>query len=245
MSNYTTGEIAKLCGVSVRTVQYYDTRGILIPSALSEGGRRLYSDQDLNRMKLICFLREAGLPIHSIGTLFSEEDPGSVISVLLEQQRKELEQEQADCQNKLKLLTEIQHSLRDVEAFSVESISDIAYRMKNKAKLKKIRTVLLATAVPFGIMEWTSIFLWIFQEIWWPFACYTLLAVPYIFWIFHYYWKHVWYICPQCHAVFRPGKKESFFASHTMTTRKLTCTACGHKGFCVETCLEEDRDSAS
>ncbi|MFR7719055.1 MAG: MerR family DNA-binding transcriptional regulator [Lachnospiraceae bacterium] len=29
MSKYTTGEIAKLCGVSVRTVQYYDTRGIL------------------------------------------------------------------------------------------------------------------------------------------------------------------------------------------------------------------------
>ena len=41
MSKYTTGEIAKLCGVSVRTVQYYDSRNILVPSALSEGGRRL------------------------------------------------------------------------------------------------------------------------------------------------------------------------------------------------------------
>ena len=44
MSKYTTGEIAKLCGVSVRTVQYYDTRGILAPSELTEGGRRLYSE---------------------------------------------------------------------------------------------------------------------------------------------------------------------------------------------------------
>ena len=51
MSKYTTGEIAKLCGVSVRTVQYYDSRNILIPSELSEGGRRLYSEQDLKRMK--------------------------------------------------------------------------------------------------------------------------------------------------------------------------------------------------
>ena len=41
MSKYTTGEVAKLCGVTVRTVQYYDTRGILAPSELSEGGRRL------------------------------------------------------------------------------------------------------------------------------------------------------------------------------------------------------------
>ncbi len=39
MAQYTTGEIAKLCGITVRTVQYYDTRGILTPSALSEGGR--------------------------------------------------------------------------------------------------------------------------------------------------------------------------------------------------------------
>lgn len=57
MSKYTTGEIAKLCGVSVRTVQYYDERGILIPSELSEGGRRLYSEDDYKKLKIICFLR--------------------------------------------------------------------------------------------------------------------------------------------------------------------------------------------
>ena len=51
---YTTGEIAKLCGVSVRTVQYYDDRGILVPSELSEGGRRLYSEDDLKRMHIEC-----------------------------------------------------------------------------------------------------------------------------------------------------------------------------------------------
>ena len=61
MSKYTTGEIAKLCGVTVRTVQYYDTRGILIPSELSEGGRRLYSEDDLKRMKVICFLRDSSM----------------------------------------------------------------------------------------------------------------------------------------------------------------------------------------
>lgn len=40
MSKYTTGEIAKLCGVSVRTVQYYDTRGILTPSQRTLQGRQ-------------------------------------------------------------------------------------------------------------------------------------------------------------------------------------------------------------
>ena len=86
MSKYTTGEIAKLCGVTVRTVQYYDTRGVLVPSALSEGGRRLYSEADLRRMKVICFLRELDLPIDSIRQLLSEEHPERVLTLLLEQQ---------------------------------------------------------------------------------------------------------------------------------------------------------------
>lgn len=54
---YTTGEMAKLCGVSVRTVQYYDKRGILMPDELSEGGRRIYSEDDLHKLRIICFLR--------------------------------------------------------------------------------------------------------------------------------------------------------------------------------------------
>lgn len=90
MSKYTTGEIAKLCGVTVRTVQYYDTRGILIPSELTEGGRRLYSEEDVKRMKIICFLRELGLPIDSISQLLSEDDFGSVISLMLDQQEATL-----------------------------------------------------------------------------------------------------------------------------------------------------------
>ena len=93
MSKYTTGEIAKLCGVTVRTVQYYDTRGILSPTELTEGGRRLYSEDDLKRLKVICFLRELGLPIDSISQLLAEEDPGSVITLLLEQQESALREE--------------------------------------------------------------------------------------------------------------------------------------------------------
>lgn len=80
MSKYTTGELAKLCNVTVRTVQYYDKRGILIPTELSEGGRRLYSESDLQRLKVICFLREVDVPIDAISQLL-EEHPEKVISI--------------------------------------------------------------------------------------------------------------------------------------------------------------------
>ena len=36
MSLYTIGELAKKCNVSVRTIQYYDERGILVPTDLTE-----------------------------------------------------------------------------------------------------------------------------------------------------------------------------------------------------------------
>ena len=242
MSMYTTGEIARLCGVSVRTVQYYDSRNILIPSQLSEGGRRLYSEDDLRRMKLICFLREMDLSISTIGSLLKEEHPENVISLILSEQEKALTEEIAERRKKLSRLTDLQKGLRTLEHISLDSIGDVAHIMANKEKLKKVRTVMLSVAIPFGIMEWSSIFLWIFQGIWWPFALYGALAVPFVLWIFGYYYRNVSFICPECHRIFKPKKREMFFANHTATTRKLTCPGCGRKGFCVETYGGMDRE---
>lgn len=235
MSKYTTGEIAKLCGVSVRTVQYYDTRGILTPSELSEGGRRLYSENDFKRMKIICFLRNAGIPINSIKELLSEDDPGSVVSALLEQQERLLREEISERQAKLHMLDGIKRELKSVENFSIESISDIAYALENKKKMRQLHTILLIIGIPVGVIQWTTIILWIATGIWQPFLLFVLAAVPCTVWVSNYYFKRVAYICPQCHAVFNPRFKEAFFAKHTPTLRKLTCTCCGHKGFCVET----------
>lgn len=241
MSKYTTGEIAKLCGVSVRTVQYYDTRGILIPSELTEGGRRLYSEDDLKRMKIICFLRDADISINSIGELLSEDNPGSVISVLLEQQEQFLREEVRKRQAKLDMLDGIKRELKGIENFSIESIGDIAYVMENKKKMRQLHTILLITGLPINIIQWISIILWIFTGILWLFALWILIDISYAIWVTKFYFKKVAYICPQCHEVFKPKLKEAIFARHTPTLRKLTCTHCGYKGFCVETYGEEEK----
>lgn len=74
MSTYTTGELAKLCNVSVRTVQYYDERGILVPTSLSEGGRRLFTDKDLKMLETICFLRNLGISIKDIAQILGSKE---------------------------------------------------------------------------------------------------------------------------------------------------------------------------
>lgn len=117
MSKYTTGEIAKLCGVSVRTVQYYDTRGILTPSELTGGGRRLYSEDDLKRMRIVCFLRDAGISINNIGELLSENNPGNVISVLLGQRSSFFSEEVHERQVKLNMLDGIKQRAKKRRKF--------------------------------------------------------------------------------------------------------------------------------
>ena len=240
MSKYTTGEIAKLCGVSVRTVQYYDSRNILIPSELSEGGRRLYSENDLKRMRIICSLREAGLPINSISELFNEEYPEKIISVLLDQQEQILREEIAEGQKKLSIIETIKRELKEIENFSVESIGDIAHIMKQNNNLAKMRWITVLTGIPVTALQWTSIVLWITHGLWWLFAIWACVAIPWGIIVSIYYYKHVAYICPECHEIFRPRFKEMFWAYHTPKMRRLTCPKCGRKGLCVEVYARKD-----
>lgn len=236
---YTTGEIAKICGVSVRTVQYYDTRGILVPSSLSEGGRRLYSEDDLSKMKVICFLRELDISLNSIVELMREENSAEVISLILEEQKNMLDSEIREKEAKLKKLEELRQNLKKVENYTLSSIGDVAHFMENKKQMRKLRLTLLISAIPLEIAEWVSVVLWIVEGIWWPFVLYTALMIPYGVWVSRYYFKRVEYICPSCHQTFKPSFWKVFWANHTPTTRKLTCIKCGYKGFCVETYRQE------
>ena len=240
MSKYTTGEIARLCGISVRTVQYYDDRGILIPSELSEGGRRLYSEDDLRRMRIICFLREAGLSINSISVLFAEDNPGNIISVLLKEQENDLRRELSECQTKLDLIEGIKRELKELDTFSVESIGDIAYVMKQKSKLNKMRLIMVLTGIPVSALQIAAIVLLITNGIWWLLPVWAIVAVPWGILISKYYFGHTAYICPECHEIFRPNLREAFWAYHTPRMRRLTCPECRHKGLCIEVYREKE-----
>lgn len=243
MSKYTTGEIAKLCGVTVRTVQYYDSRNILIPSELSEGGRRLYSDEDVRRLKVICFLRNIDLPINSIAEVFETENSEKIISLLLQQQESSLRKEICERQKKLETLNLLQKELSAMEHFSVEYIGDIAYKMESRRKLKRVRMTLVAVGIPLDILEAATIVLWITRGIWWPFLIHLALSFVVGAALMYYYLERVAYICPQCHEVFKPRFFEALWAKHTPSLRKLTCTGCGHHGFCIEVYDESEARS--
>ena len=68
------GEVAALAKVSIRLLRHYDEIGLLEPSGRSEGGYRLYSHQDLQRLQQILFYRTLEFPLGEIQILMSAPD---------------------------------------------------------------------------------------------------------------------------------------------------------------------------
>lgn len=106
----TVGEVAKKMGVTVRALQYYDREGLFCPSAVSEGGRRLYTDKDIIKLHQILSLKSLGFSIDEIkNRLTSIDTPDEVAAALTEQSKA--------IQAQIETLTQ---SLRDIETLKTE-----------------------------------------------------------------------------------------------------------------------------
>ncbi len=235
MSDYTTGELARLCGITVRTVQFYDARGLLHPSDLSEGGRRLYAESDLRKMRMICALKTLGLSLDAIQGVLASEHPEKVLLILLEEQEKRIRGEREMLERQHRAIETVRDTIRTGQMLSIESIADMDRMMEEKKKLNKLHLGMLALGMLMSGMQWAGVILWITTGIWWPFAaCWPFVIAVGIF-ITRMYYKNTLYICPECGERFRPALREMFWARHTFKTRLLTCTCCGKKDWCVET----------
>ena len=99
---------------------------------------------------------------------------------------------------------------------------------------------MVLTGIPVTVLQWASIILWITKGIWWLFAVWACVAIPWGIAVSIYYYRRVKYICPECHEVFKPQFKEVFWAYHTPKMRRLTCPACGRRGLCIEVYAEKE-----
>ena len=71
--NYKTSEIAKISGVSARTLRYYDEIDLLKPNKVDINGYRVYTDNEVDKLQMILFYREMGMPLEEIRTLISSD----------------------------------------------------------------------------------------------------------------------------------------------------------------------------
>lgn len=71
--SHTVGSVARMTGVTVRTLHHYDEIGLLSPGDRSAAGYRRYDDSDLERLQRILFFRELGFGLDEIRTVMTDD----------------------------------------------------------------------------------------------------------------------------------------------------------------------------
>ena len=79
---YTTGEFARMAHVTIRTIRYYDKKGLLKPSFINESGYRMYSDEDFLKLQKILSLKYLGFSLNEIGNMTIHDTSADILKSL-------------------------------------------------------------------------------------------------------------------------------------------------------------------
>lgn len=71
---YTINKVAKISGVSTRTLRYYDEIGLLKPKRINSSGYRIYSQNEIDKLQQILFYKELDLPLNRINEIMNNQD---------------------------------------------------------------------------------------------------------------------------------------------------------------------------
>ncbi len=103
----TVGALARMAGVTVRTLHHYDEIGLVTPSGRTPAGYRTYSRTEVERLQEVLFFRELGFALDEIRQIVSR--PGYSRTIALERQRELLE---ARAEHLLTLIDAVDRAVR-------------------------------------------------------------------------------------------------------------------------------------
>jgi len=107
---YTIQQLAKLSGVTTRTLRYYDEIDLLKPQKLSEAGYRIYGDWEVKLLQQILFYRELGLKLEEIQRIITNSN-FDIKNALLDH-RKKLINEKSRIE---RMLLNVERTIKSVE----------------------------------------------------------------------------------------------------------------------------------
>jgi MerR family transcriptional regulator, thiopeptide resistance regulator len=130
-SFFKTGEFAAKCGVTVRTLRFYDRQNLLKPTRRTEAGHRLYSINDMVRLQHILTLKFIGLPLNSIKETLEKNSEN--FNLLLRKQRKTIEAKIERMQLAVKAIKQAENTFGSLDNLNMENIVKVikAVQIKN------------------------------------------------------------------------------------------------------------------
>jgi DNA-binding transcriptional MerR regulator len=103
----TTGDMARRTGNTLRTVRFYEEEGLLTPTARSQGGHRLFDENQLHKLQLISDLRNIGLALPVIKEVFRIKQECHSASEASAQVKEFLGAQIAKMQERIRLLQRV------------------------------------------------------------------------------------------------------------------------------------------
>lgn len=234
MIMYTSGEIAKLCNLTVRTVQYYDKIDLIKPTNIVEN-RRYYSDEQLQIFQLVCLYKNLGLSLKEIKKLLQTKEPALLLRELLIKKKNELDDQINDMNRKNKkiniLLSEIENE-STMPVLSDKDLNDLMIKKDYFNSKGKLTNLFL---IGYVLMLFVSILLSsLIAREWFI----LVLAINVVFLLFLVYFHAInsAYVCPFCHHKFTISWiKDLFSFNNGKKGKYLKCPSCKQKAWMKET----------
>lgn len=126
--HWKVGDLAKLTGLTVRTLRFYDQIGLFSPSGQTESGHRLYNELDLARLHQVLSLKELGLSLEEIKSALNggQISPFEIVGLQIDQIKEQIKQQQ-------KLLEQLRYVSKLMEGkaeLTVEDFTSLLQAMK-------------------------------------------------------------------------------------------------------------------
>ena len=124
----TVGELAGKAGITVRTLQYYDRIGLL-KSTLSEGGRRMYTRDDILKLQQILFLKSFGFPLEEISNKILNYKTSADLEKIFTEQSKIMHEQINNMNKTVNMLDIIIEEIRTGKSINFERLIAIIESM--------------------------------------------------------------------------------------------------------------------
>lgn len=128
----TVGEIARKMDVTVRTLQHYDKEGLLSPSAISEGGRRLYTYKDIVKLHQILSFKHLGFSLGDIKNRLLPLDTPTEVADVLTEQAAIVKQKTESLSESLRELELLQEEVLQMQSVDFKKYADIIVNLQMK-----------------------------------------------------------------------------------------------------------------
>ena len=159
---YTAGEIARIAGVSLRTIRYYDTKGLLPPVSHSESGYRYYDKRSLALLQRIMMLKYLGFSLEQIQQLITAQEADDLDQeAILAQQKSLLLERQKQLEQLVSTIELAQHSAEEdkwqvlVRCLNLLTNDEkVLEQYQNPDNLNRRINIHTYSTSPQGWMEW-------------------------------------------------------------------------------------------